>query len=355
MNNGVNPTNNNNDLNGEVLGSLNSQNIANNQVPQEPETLETLDTFGVTPNNSINSTTNEVVNNNLGNANVMPENPSNVVNPEPAYTNPQTIHQMPGFENNNAIGTTPPISLEPEKQPKKKTNKTWFVIIIILLLFGVGFGTYYVLNYTDLLSKAPKVVITTKDLEVSKGDTLSTNINDFAEVTGTDIKNCILNTDEVDINKEGVYSYNITCGDMYKKGNITVLDNAQLTVSAKKIYKVKGDTVDVKEFINNPNEEYTYEFVNKSEVESNLNGEYGTYPVKIKVTSGNKILEVNAELVVLEYKIKGYLTCESKEQVLTNSSTKKVVQEKFAYSVSSTNLNIYISSAYVPNPLLPSS
>ena len=237
---------------------------------------------------------------------------------------------MPGFENNNAIGTTPPISLEPEKQPKKKTNKTWFVIIIILLLFGVGFGTYYVLNYTDLLSKAPKVVITTKDLEVSKGDTLSTNINDFAEVTGTDIKNCILNTDEVDTNKEGVYSYNITCGDMYKKGNITVLDNAQLTVSAKKIYKVKGDTVDVKEFINNPNEEYTYEFVNKSEVESNLNGEYGTYPVKIKVTSGNKILEVNAELVVLEYKIKGYLTCESKEQVLTNSSTKKVVQEKFA-------------------------
>lgn len=343
MNNGVNPNNNNNGLNGEVLGNVSNTNNLNNPVPPEPETLETLDVNTEMPSNTVNTMASnpDVINtNNLSGQSLMQESTSSVVTPEvnptpvtpePAYTNPQTINPMPGFENSSQIGTTPPISLEPEKKPqKKKTNKTLFVIIIIVLLFGIGFGTYYVLKYTDLLNNTPKIIINAKDLEVNMGDNLSTNISDFADVTGTDIKNCNLNVLDVDTNVAGTYSYQVTCGEIYKKGTITVVDNTELVVETKKVYKVKGDTVEAKEFVSNPNDTYTYEFVDQNSVEANLNGTVGTYQVKIKATSGSKTLEVDAEMIILEHKIKGYLTCQSNEQNLANSSTKKVVQQRFA-------------------------
>lgn len=335
MNNGINPNNNNNNFNGEVLGSVGNPNPVNNQVPQEPETLETLDTSMVMPEQQINNTSSiqEANNTILNNQNVM--NNSNAINtqvtPEPAYTNPQNINPMPGFEHTGTIGTTPPISLEPEKQPqKKKTNKTLFVVIIILLLFGVGFGTYYVLKYTDLLSSKPKITINTKDIEVNMGENLSSNLTDYADIVGTDYHNCNLNVLDVDTKTVGTYTYQVTCGEIYKKGTITVVDNTELVVDTQKVYKVKGDTIEAKEFVVNPNSNYTYEFVNQSEVEGYLNGTFGTYQIKIKATSGTKTLEVNAELVVLEHRIKGYLTCQSNEQNLANSSTKKIVQQRFA-------------------------
>lgn len=367
----MNNENNNNSYSGQVLGNVNN-NLGNMQ----PETLETLDTnnsampINNTMNSNMNNNVNSGINNNIdnqvnnnsymannvnmGNVNntgmvnnetmmqTPPVNNSNMQNPttgtytppvtpEPAYTNPQTISPMPGFENQGTIGTTPPISFEPEKQPKKKgSNKTLFVIIVIVLLFGVGFGTYYVLNYTDLLSSKPKVEITTKDIDINLGDTLSDDINNYASVIGTDIKNCSLELLEVNVNAEGTYNYQVTCGEVVKKGTINVKDNRELDIEVQKVYKVKGDTIEPQEFISNLDSNYTYEFVNKEEVENYLNGEIGTYQIKINVTSGTKTKEVDAELVILQYKIIGYLTCKSKEQTLTNSSTKKIVKEEFA-------------------------
>lgn len=346
MNNGVNSNNN---FNGEVLGSVGNVNQVNNQMPQEPETLETLDTSMVMSNNPVNTTiqpennsevlNSSLANNTLSNSSIIQEGSNggtmgvqqNQVAPEPAYTNPQNITPMPGFENSGAIGTTPPISLEPEKQPqKKKNNKTLFVIVIIILLFGVGFGTYYVLKYTDLLSSTPKITINTKNIEVNMGEQLSNDITKYADISGTDPKNCALDIRDVNNKIAGTYSYQITCGEIYKKGSIIIVDNTELIVKTQKVYKVKGETIDAKEFIIDINDSYTYEFVNQSEVESYMNGTNGTYQVKIRAISGTKTLEANAELVILEHKIKGYLTCESKEQNLVNSSTKKIVQQKFA-------------------------
>lgn len=348
--------NENNNYNGQILGSVDNSNLNNNMnVSNELESLETLDmnTQNSTPNPSFMYTSdmnnNANVNSNINNQNMgssvlngqtlgqntvsnpVPPQVERPVQVEPAYTNPQSINSMPGFESSSTIGTTPPISLEAEKQPKqKKSNKTLFVIIVIILLFGVGFGTYYVLNYTDLLSKAPKVEITTNDLEINLGENLPESISDYANVVGTDIKSCILNTLDVDVNTAGSYTYQVTCGEVNKKGTINVIDNRELEVDTETVYKVKGDTIEVQEFITNIDNSYTYEFVNTEEVNNYLNGESGTYNVKIKVSNGTKTSEVEGKLVILEHKIIGYLTCSSKEQILSGSSTKKIVREKFA-------------------------
>ena len=176
--------------------------------------------------------------------------------------------------------------------------------MIIIVLFGVGFGTYYVLKYTDILNNTPKITITTKTLDINMGEVLSNDINDYASVTGTDIKNCNINKDTVNTEVAGTYTYQITCGEIYKSGTINVVDNTELLVNTKSLYKAKGSTVEAKDFIANLNEDYTYEILNSEEVNGYLNGEEGTYVVKIKATSGTKTKEVEAKLVIIKYEIK---------------------------------------------------
>lgn len=312
-----NESNSNNDYNGQVLGSLN-----NNIVNMPPDGIETLEL----DDNMVNSSS---LNNNMSNLTANVENNVSVT-PEPAYTNPKTINLTSAFENSKTIGTTPPISLEPEKKfRKKKNNKTLFVIIVIILLFGVGFGTYYILKYTNLLNSKSKIEINIKNLEINVEDELSTNITDYADIYGTDVKNCVLSTKDVDVNVEGIYTFDITCGDINKKGEIKVIDNKELEVETEKVYKVKGDTINANEFILNPKNNYNYEILNKEEVDSYLNSNPGKYQVKIKVTKGTRVKEIEETLVILEYKINGYLICSSKEQNLNDSSTKKVVSNKF--------------------------
>ncbi len=389
MNNDLN--NNSSNLGGNVLGSVNNtpnnnmpnSNINNNVLSTNEETLESLDlgnqnnqvinnglnsnivnnnpsnlvNNGVVMNNPVNDQTlnpsplnSQNLNDNLNNPGINPNSnpstvmappPSNPVTPEPAYTNPQNINPMPGFEP-NSIGVTPPISLEPEKEPKKKkNNKTIFVIVIILVLFGIGFGTYYVLKYTDILNNKPKIEITTRNLEINLGDTLSTNINDYATITNTDVTNCTIDTTGVNVNTPGTYTYTISCGEIRESGSVVVVDNTELEVNTKKVYKVVGESVNPTDFIEEVNTTYSYEFVNSEEVNNYLNGSAGTYKVKIKVSAGEKTREVEADLVVILSEIKGYLVCSSKEQVVENNSASMVVREKFGIIDTDTAKNVY--------------
>lgn len=347
--------NNNNGLNGEVLGSVNTTNpIDNLQSEPIPETLETLNPNPVGEDNSVSNNMGNNINSNVLSG-VNPPNdtglvmdsslnnpsPSQVVEPqvqpsptpvEPAYTNMQNINPMPGFENTSTIGTTPPVSLEAEKKPKNKNknNKTLFVVIIIIVLFGIGIGVYYVLKYTDLLNTSPQIVINTIDKEIDLGGNLSTSVADYATVSGTDITHCAVDVTNVDVKKVGDYSYEVTCGELRKKGKISVVDNKELEITLKKVSKVKGNTIEAKEFIENPVVGYTYEFVDKETVTGYLNGEAGTYKVAIKVTNGSKTKEVEGELIISAYAIRGYYTCTSNSQVLSQESASMTVSEKFA-------------------------
>lgn len=309
-----------NNFNGTVLGNLENA-TPTTEVPID-NNIETLDSEFL--DNSIAPQESAVM---------QPTTESQVVEPQPAYTNPQAIQEMPNFENPNIIGTTPPISFQEEKpQPQKnpKTNKTLFIIIILAVLAGVGFGTYYILTYTDLISNAAQVTIKPKNVEVSLGDNLSANISDYAEIKGTDPKNCSLNTKDVDISKEGTYEYSITCGETIKNGKIKIIDNKEITYETQEVAKSKGATVDAKEFIVNVPDTAKCEFVDQEKINLILNGDPGTYTVEIKVTNNGKTSEVAGKLTILEYDLKGYLTCSSNEQSVPDSSAKMVVSEKIA-------------------------
>lgn len=354
----MNDTNNN--LNGTILGNVNNEN---NNVPTN-ENVEMLDVNVnsnpsqiVNDNNIVNQQNTYFNNNAIDNQNsnqtvseasqVMAD-PMPQVEPTPAFTSLQSINPapMPGFENSGTIGTTPPMSLEPEKQPKKKnTNKILFIILVLIVLAGVGFGTYYILNYTDILNKKSEVKIETKDLEINVGDTLSDKIGDYATITGTDVKNCSLDKTEVVNDKEGEYTYKITCGNKIESGKIVVIDNKELEVSTKTVYKAIGATLDVNEFINERNSEYTYEFVDAETVQGYLNAE-GTYNVKLKIKTDKKETETDAKLVVVPYEIRGYLTCESSGQNLDGTSAQVINSLSFAISKDTANQNIYGKVAF---------
>ena len=263
------------------------------------------------------------------------------VEPTPAYTNPQAVNPTPGFESSNVIGSNPPMSFEPEKAPKKKSNnKKVFIIIVLLVLAGVGFGTYYVLNYTNILTKnSSSVNIKTNDLEINLGSELSTNIADYATITGTDAKNCSLSTINVNANEAGVYEYTVTCGEMHKNGKVTVVDNTELKVALNTVYKSKGANLEASEFAKTGSS-VKLEFVDSSEVEKYLSGNAGTYTVKLKATEDSKTSEVEGKLVVLDHELKGFLICTSKEQNVENSNAKMTVGESFVIVADGTN-NIF--------------
>jgi len=352
----MNDTNNN--LNGTVLGSLNNNPEVNSN-PMNNEEIEVLDSdFSTSVNmdytseqinyqEGLNDSQNTFFNNppindlnndveNSGFVNEVPQ----VVEPTPAYTNPQYINPMPGFENSNMIGITPPISFEPEKKPKKKGNKILFVIIVLLALVGVGFGTYYILNYTK---QKEEVIITTKDFHMNVGEVLSTNIEDYAVISGTDVRNCNVNTDNVNMTAVGIYEYTVACGTTQKKGRITVIDNRELMPELITVYKAKNGTLEAKEFAKTVDENLTYEFVEPEVVNNYLNGEPGTYTVKIKVTSNtNKTAELEANLVIMA--IKGYITCTSKEEKIKDINASMTIAERFA--IVNDDSNSYGNIAY---------
>lgn len=305
-------------FNASSLGNVNVD--ANNQV----QDLNGSSNINQGPNNNVPNNLNPNYNtNNVGTPNQVP----------PAYTNPQTINPnpMPGFESSNMIGATPPISLEPEKKPKKKVNKTMFVVIIIVVLFALGFGVYYILRYTNLLKPSnTQVSIETNDLEYSVGDTLSSNIDDYAKIEGTDSKNCTIDTLSIDMTKSGRYEYTVTCGETHAKGYVTVVDNGKLEVALKTVYIAKNSIINATDFLEESSENLTVSFVDEEKVKSNLTTP-GTYEVALKIMNENKKENTStAKLVVLEYAIGGYENCTSNAQNVSNTSAQMTVTERFA-------------------------
>ena len=354
MNNDLN--NNQSDQSGMVLGSidLTQNNNVMNSVPNNGEQtsmVESLDEGQTLSNNIIMENNNEglVMDSSVPPVNEQPPQVENVP-PQPT-ANPQVMTPTPptpqtGFQPQNAIGITPPVSLEPEKKPKKPMNKTIFVILVIVALLGVGFGTYYILNYTDLLTKKEDIVIETKSLELELGATLPETIAEYAKVTGTNISNCNpVDASEVNVNAVGVYKYTITCGNVSKIGTIAIIDNSELIVQTKTVYKSKGETITASEFAALENDGLTYEFVSQSDVDAALANEKGTYPIKLKVSNGTKTNEIEANLVIIEYPIKGYVTCEANSQVVSEISASKVVSEKFGL-LDDANKNSYAGFGY---------
>ncbi len=354
--------NNDNNLNGEVLGSVNNNPApaptATPEVASNPNVVSELSgssqvmAGGVVPPSAPVETP-------VAPASSAPVPP--VENPAPApqvetpaapqaYTNPQTISpsQIPGFEDHNQIGQTPPISSEQDQKPKKKKNKFLFILLILVVLGGIGYGTYYLLNNTDLLKKKEKISIVTKNKQLGISETLPDSITEYATITGTDPSNCYLDTKDVDMTKEGSYKFTVTCGEGNKKtGTITVMDDSELLLETKTVYKTTGEKVSASEF--SINKDYTYAFVDEEEVNVVMANTSGTHSVKLTVSKGSKSQEVEGKIVILPSKIKGYVNCSSNGQLAdeTSNAPKLVVAKKFA--ILNDSLNSFAGFAYDVN------
>lgn len=269
------------------------------------------------------------------------------IEPESSYTSPQNISPMPSIENFQTYGTIPPNNDNEVKYVKNKNgNKTLFVLIVIILLFGVGFGTYYILKYTDLLNKPVK--ITVKDVKVNVNTELPVDLNSYATIENVSPSDCkVLNalyeplSEIVDIEKEGTYTFIVVCNvnnEEYKeRGVLTVVDNTELIVETRSVYKTKDEEITAREFIVDENEDYNVEFVSESELSDAIAKGSGLYDLKIRVSNGKKTTEVIGKLTIMDYKIKGYLTCYSKKQNVGVSSTHFVLEEKFAIVADNNN------------------
>ncbi len=344
----MNENNTSNNLNGQVLGSVNptpNQEVVNPGVVPPVESVqptpEAVNNSSVmvgnvgTPTPEVTPVTPEVA---PVTPEVTPATPEAAPNPTPVaepvnYTNTQVINTvpgtptpMPGFDNPNVVGTTPPQAPETEA-PKKKNNKKMFIAIIVVLLLLVAGATYFILNKSKIINNNTELTITTKGLEINAGDTLSEDINDFATISG-DVRNCSLDTSNVKTDVAGTYEYTITCGEKIKTGTVTVHDDGALAVELKTVFKIKGSTIEAKEFAVNP--EYSYEFVDIAEAEKISTYDIGTYTLKVKASFNGKNATKEGKVVILASAVKGNLVCTSKEQAVSDPASAMTVTDKLA-------------------------
>ena len=340
--------NENNNLNGTVLGSTSTSPdmMPNNNVSSG---IDTLDSTPVSPVN--NETPTYSANSNVGNNMSMEggqfftpnNNFSNIPNND-NLTPPSPIND--GMNNfsipnpNDGVNINPPImdsNNEMMNSPKKK-NKLLFIIIIVLILGVIGFGTYYILKYTNILNNGNKVNIEIHSLEIGLNEAIPED-NDLATITGA--SNCTFDKSNIDNTKVGTYEFTVKCGNLTKTGEITVVEgNTQVnSLKVKDVYKAVGDTLEVSEFMIDPS--YTYEFANSDEVNNYLSA-VGEYDVKIKaVSASNKEVETSGKLYVTELPIKGYLKCSTNEQNVTDTSATMVASYEFGISMHPENGNVY--------------
>ena len=301
---GVNP-NLANPLPTETLNQPNPTNIPlqNNNNPQVAPINQETNTYTAAPNVG------------MPNPGVNQSMPNQNVNPLPNNMNLGGVNPTIGFDNPNNIGTIPPVNTNPDANKpkgKKKMNKTLFVVLIIVLLLAVGGAVYWYLN----LPKTPAITITTKDVVYELNDEISTNIEDYATINGTNASNCILDTGSVDTSKVGEYKYSIKCGTVTQEGKILVADTKVPVVSLVTVYKEKNAEIKADEFIGvcSANTACKYEF---EDTTTTLTSEAGEKTVSIVVTDeNNNEVKVEGKLVVLTSKIRAYYECESKAQNL---------------------------------------
>ncbi len=262
------------------------------------------------------------------------------VSNQPAYTNPQTIQPMPGFDSSSVVGTTPPISLESDKKPKKGGNKVLFIILILVLLALIGGGVYFLLS-SNVLSGGNKAKIETLDFEANLGEELPSEMEKYAKITGTNATNCEKDISEVNINKEGIYEFVVTCGNTKRKGKITIIDNRPLEITPVTVYKIAGEKADAKDFAISDYDNITYEFVDPNEVTSKLSTP-GVHDITIKASnSSGKTSDFTSKLVVTQYSIKARYNCIINTSDISNPTGSKTVSYRFSISDSETELNVY--------------
>lgn len=135
-----------------------------------------------------------------------------------------------------------------QKPVKKGLSKPFIIILVILLIAIIGAGVYVVLNQTTL-SKPKGSIIINDPITMPLGKELSTNVSDYATISGFDSTVCSLDLSKVDIKKMGSYDFTVTCGTTSKSGKIVLQDKEAPVVTTKEVVVSPGATITLEDFI----------------------------------------------------------------------------------------------------------
>ena len=258
---------------------------------------------------------------------ILPVNATPEVNPNATQmveqpTNIETLDNPVTTQDDFGSVPVPPVfddGKKKEKKEKKERNKkdskkTIIVLLIFVLIAAIGFGVYYFLAMAK--ESASKASIVLKDVKLELGSAMSSNIDDYATITGYDKANCTLDLTNVDLNKVSTYKYIVTCGKQTQEGTIIVDDTNPPKVTANDLVLLPNAVLDPESFIEKciDASSCSYRF---AEDYSSLTEKIGEYEVQIIVSDNfNNEVTVNAKLTVSRTAPMKYLTCVSEEETL---------------------------------------
>ena len=196
------------------------------------------------------------------------------------------------------IGTTP--ELDPNVK-SKKSKKGLLAILLLLVIGGLGFGAYYLINVKGILNSES---VTVKEVTAEKGEALSVNIEDYATFKNITSSNCALDTTKVNISELGTYDFVITCGDKKYTGKVNVKDTKAPVISVKTWIATAGTALTPDMFVNGSDEEATYQFASDEDQQALQSA--GLKTIKINATdalSNSKTYAIPVVITSYEYSI----------------------------------------------------
>ncbi len=313
----------------ETLANANPTNTANTPATPSAPTpstpvMETIPDAAPstpsTPPTSTPSTSNEVP----------PVTPEPTVNPVP----PTTPTSTPIPDNFNAVPVPPTMPTE-EPKKKKSNKKTLLVVLIIVLIAAIGFGVYYFLHNAN--TTVTNANIATKDVHLELGEVLSTELDDYATITGYDKQNCSLDTSEVESDSVGAYSYTITCGANSQQGSVIIDDTTKPEVQTKTTTLMPNATIKPEDFIESciDASSCVYAFSDEATVLQNVQN-IGEYDVELTVTDEyDNTTIVTAKMVISNEAPVRYLTCLSPSENVDEIYA--TLTNEYKFGITSTN------------------
>lgn len=312
------------------------ESIPNNMLKEEtaqPETLNSVNMENTVENLSgpvINSETIieapapvvetiEPTPNEMTSIPTQPENletsiPSSTGNMETLATEPLNTTSTETLTDDFSQVPVPPVFEDDKKNKSKKGGKKGLIgVLIVILILAIGFGVYYFLS---LAKESATTSITTKELKVELGSTLSNNIEDYATISGYNKNDCKLNLNNVNINKVSTYKFTVTCGKENVEGTIIVDDTTKPEVLTNDLVLLPNATLKAEDFISKCFDASKCSYSFQTDV-TNLTSTLGEHEVEILVSDEyNNQNVVKAKLTISREAPVRYLKCSKKEEQL---------------------------------------
>ncbi len=226
---------------------------------------------------------------------------------------PSVEPTLPPVDDFNEVPVPPTTDGAGKNRKKGNKKKIWVLLLILILIMAIGFGVYYFLT---MAKNSSEKIINTKDVQVELGNTLSTNIEDYATISGYNKNDCSLNLDDVNVEKVSTYKYTITCGKTNVEGIVIVDDTTKPEVVTNDVIVTLNSTLNAEDFIEECKDASKCFYHFQTDVDE-LTKKLGEYDVEILVSDEyNNQSIVIAKLTVARTAPAKYLTCKKEEDTL---------------------------------------